>query len=122
MGKTVKFVQRTSKLTAERFVEALVMGYIANPLSSLEEICKLIKQKGVEISKQGLDQRFNARAIELMKAVFSESLKDFQDEREKVFDLLKPFSSVKIQDSSGISLPASLKDLYKGFGGSASLI
>jgi hypothetical protein len=120
LGKTVKFVKRKSKLTAKLFVECLVIGCLSNPNTTLEDICKLIKQRGVKITKQGLHQRFNSEATELMKNLFEESLQQFKTEKRDVLALLKAFSSVIILDSSGISLPANLKNLYKGFGGGAS--
>jgi hypothetical protein len=81
---------------------------------------QLIKQRKVKITKQGLHQRFNSEAIELMKTLFEESLQQFKTEKREVIALLKIFSSVIILDSSSISLPANLKNIYEGFGGGAS--
>ena len=120
IGKTVSFVKRKSKLTAKLFAESLVLGCLLNPNITLEEMRQLIKQRGVRITKQGLNKRFNSEAIELMKNLFKESLKQFKTEKRDVIKLLKPFSNVFILDSSNISLPPNLKNLYKGFGGGAS--
>jgi hypothetical protein len=120
IGKVVSFVKRKSKLTAKLFAESLVMACLSNPNITLEDMRQLIKQRGVNITKQGLHQRFNSEATELMKNLFEESLQQFKTEKRDVIALLKPFSSVILLDSSGISLPANLKDLYKGFGGAAS--
>jgi|SRR5436190_5558292 len=126
-GKTVekldeeaKFVRRDSKLTAQLFVKTLVLGCLSNPEITLEGMCQFLKEKGVSITKQGLDQRFNSQATILMENLLSNALKKFKTEKIPVIDLLKPFSSVKIQDSSAVSLPDSLKEIYMGFGGSSS--
>ena len=120
LDKTVKFVKRKSKLGAQVFAEVLISGCLSDPTISLERLCKLIKERGIKISKQGLHQRFNREASTLMENLFIDSLQQFQTEKRVMIDLLKPFSTVQLRDSSGISLPASLKNLYKGCGGSAS--
>src|ERR1700722_11837782 len=120
LGTAVNFVKRKSKLTAKLFAECLVMAYLSNSHVTLEDMRQLIKQRKVKITKQGLHQRFNSEAIELMKALFEESLQQFKTEKREVIALLKVFSSVIILDSSSISLPANLKDMYEGFGGGAS--
>jgi hypothetical protein len=120
LGAAVNFVRRKSKLTSKLFAECLVMACLSNPHVTLEDMCQLIKKRRVKITKQGLHQRFNLEATEFMKALFEESLQQFKTEKREVIGLLKAFSSVIILDSSSVSLPANLKNLYEGFGGGAS--
>jgi hypothetical protein len=120
VDKTVKFVKRKSKLGASLFAEVLIAGCLSDPTISLERLCRLIKERGVKITKQGLYKRFNAEATLLMENLFRESLKKFKTEKKDVLELLKPFSSVKILDSTGVELPSYLKNVFKGYGGSAS--
>lgn len=120
LGKTVKFTKRRSKLTAALFTESLITASLSKPNASLEDMRRLIKKRGVKITKQGLHQRFNTEATELMKSLFTESLQQFRTEKRAVIDLFKPFSTVNMIDSSGISLPANMKDLYQGYGGGSS--
>jgi hypothetical protein len=119
-AKSVKFVKRKSKLGAELFAEVIIAGCLSDPTISLERLCKLIKERGVRITKQGLHQRFNSEATLLMKKLFTESVNQFKTEKNEVLNLLTPFSRVEILDSSSISLPANLKNLFKGYGGAAS--
>ena len=55
-----------------------------------------------------------------MQSLFQEAVHLFKTDQSNMINLLKPFSSVVMADSSGISLPYSLKPVYKGSGGSAS--
>lgn len=119
-NKAVKFVKRKSKLTAQLFCETLICGCLSDSRISLERMCEMLKERGIKITKQGLHQRFNDEAKLLMQNLFEKSLIQFKTEKIEVIELLKPFSSVKITDSSGISLPKNLKNLYKGLGGNAS--
>lgn len=121
LDKTTKFTKRKSKLGARLFVEALVSGCLLDQMISLERLCRLIKQRGIKISKQGLQQRFNVKeAVTLMQRIFLEAIKQFRTKNSNVFELLKSFTTIYIVDSSGISLPTNLKNLYKGLGGMAS--
>ena len=83
----VKFVKRKSKLTANLFVESLVIGCMSDPKMSLEHMCRVIKKRGVTISKEGVHQRFNQEATELMKNVFKQSLQHFTTETSTVINL-----------------------------------
>lgn len=119
VDKAVKFVKRRSKLNARLFSETLIAGCLSGNVS-LERMSEMLKERGIKISKQGLHQRFNDEAKLLMQNLFEKSLVEFKTERSDLVELLKSFSSVKITDSTGISLPSNLKDLYRGHGGLAS--
>lgn len=99
-NKAVKFVRRKSKLTAQLFCEALICGCLSDSKISLERMCEMLKERGIKITKQGLHQRFNDEAKLLMQTLFEKSLVQFKTEQSDVVELLKPFSSVKITDSS----------------------
>lgn len=120
VDEAVKFVKRKSKLGAKLFAEALITGCLADPTVSLERLCRQIREKGVKITKQGLHQRFNAEATALMSNLYTNSLEQFKNEKQPILDLLKAFSTIKIHDSSGVSLPSVLKNTFKGYGGSGS--
>src|SRR5262245_23101703 len=111
LDKSVKFVKRKSKIDAKLFVEILIEGCLSDTTISLERMCKLAKERGVKITKQALHQRFNPDATALMHNLFQQSLKQYKTENRDVINLLKPFSTVQMVDSSGVSLPSKLKNL-----------
>ena len=119
-GKAVQFEKRKSKLNSQLFVETLISAYLSDTQASLERMCAFIKEKGVKITKQGLHQRFNAHAVELMSQLLKVALSNFRSANRPVLDLLNYFSSVYQLDSSAVSLPESMKELFKGCGGNAS--
>lgn len=120
IGKIQGFTQRKSKLNAEIFAQTLVMGAYMDSQISLESMRQFAKYRGVKITKQGLHKRFTAKASGLMENLLQESFCQFRSTHLGGIDLLKSFSGVYLLDSSGISLPESMKDLYQGFGGGAS--
>lgn len=118
IGEEVEFIKREdkAKVKAEAFVQTLTISALSNEKASLEDMCANFKQAGVNISKQGLDQRFNAPAAELMRNCLMQALTQFKTEQHHVIDLLKPFAGVEILDSSVIRLPLEMKEIFPGTG------
>ena len=119
-SQSVKFVKRKSKLDAKNFVETLICSCISGDSVSLERMCALLKSRGIKMTKQGLHQRFNADAQQLMKKLFARALDQFKTEKDKTIKLFSSFTSVKITDSSTVSLPENLQEIYRGLGGVSS--
>jgi hypothetical protein len=119
LGKDVGFVKRRSKLTAELFATAFIVGHM-NDDTNLEQICLLLKEKGVDITPQGLHKRIGGSSKALLEGLFKDSLEQFKHKQLKGLELLDNFTEVNLLDSSSISLPESMEDTYKSCGGDAS--
>lgn len=73
----------------------------------------------VDISKQGIDQRFNESAVKYIQSLISKVLAN-QVSQMIESRWLNMFSRVNIKDSTKFDLPSRLKDNLQGFGGGAS--
>ena len=73
----------------------------------------------VDISKQGIDQRFNESSLKYIQSLMSKVLSTQVSQIIEI-GLLHPFNRVNVKDSSKFDLPGKLKDKLPGFGGSAS--
>ena len=73
----------------------------------------------VDISRQGIDQRFNEGAQKYIQSLMSDVLSTQVSQFIEI-GLLNLFNRVNIKDSSKFDLPSRLKDVLPGFGGSAS--
>ena len=73
-----------------------------------------------EISEQGLDRRINAGSQAFLEEMWTLSLEHFRLTEPLAIKLLKQFTSVYLVDSSQISLPANMSELFPGSGGNAS--
>lgn len=120
LSKACGFTQRKSKLSGEQFATALVLSFISNPKSSLEDICQFLNNKKIKITKQGIHDRFNTNSVHFMEKLFKNCANRFKDNSVNLIELLKPFQSVNLLDSSGFKLPETLKNEFKGHGGSSS--
>ncbi len=115
-GRNSGFIQREVKLTGASFVQSLVFGWLANPAASLEELCQSAAVVGVEISPQGLEQRFSALAAECLYQVLQASVGQVIGAEPVAIPLLQRFQGVYLEDSSTIVLPAELAEAWAGCG------
>lgn len=111
------FCQRRSKLSAEVFVQTLVLGWLANPAASLAELTSVAAAQGVAISPQGLDQRFRPPAAALLEAVLTTAIAQTVAADASMTPTLAAFTAVLVLDSTTISLPAAFAAVWPGCGG-----
>jgi hypothetical protein len=117
-GYVTGFVQRESKLSGPLFVQTLTFGFMANPDASLEELRQTAAARGLQISAQGLDQRFNEAAADFLKRVLLSAVKQVIKADDVDLEILQRFNGVKLYDSTTIQLPVELAEIWEGCGGS----
>jgi hypothetical protein len=102
------------------FFDSLLYDAISESNKSCNQMAIETKSRyGVDISKQGIDQRFSVGAQKYIQTLISEVLST-QISQSIDIGLLELFQRVIIKDSSKFDLNARLKDKLPGFGGSAS--
>lgn len=116
LGRSTGFVQRASKCNGSRFAQTVVFGYLTKPDSSFEELCQTGLRAGLEITPQGLEERFGERAARFLKALLERAVQHLVQGDTVLQPVLQRFSQVRVLDSSTISLPASLKKVWQGCG------
>ena len=62
-----RFVQRESKMGGAEFAQTLVFGWMSNSQATLEQLAQTAASLGVEISPQGLDDRFKQEAADYLR-------------------------------------------------------
>jgi hypothetical protein len=114
------FLKRTSKLKPWMFVESLVLNSSSCKDTCLNDLSAVILDRyGVEISKQGIDSRFNAASVRMAKAVLDKAMADFSHVHLPA-GAFAQFNSVRIKDSTAFGLPEPLAALFPGYGGGSS--
>ncbi len=120
LARDNKFVQRESKLNGCIFLSLIIFNSNSLHDESLNDLTiALNKNHGVDISKQGLDDRFNAYAAQFLTAALEGLLR--QQLAEKVsFRNCIEFKRILIKDSVCFQVDESLAKYYPGSGGSGS--
>jgi hypothetical protein len=115
MAREKKFVRRKVKVTGSKFAQTLVFGFLDNPKMSYREMKQAAGLSDLEISGQGLEQRFNEASANFMKAVLESAVQQMIYSSSAVdLDLLKGFSKIHIQDGSVIGLPDECVAVWRG--------
>jgi hypothetical protein len=117
-GRETQFVQRESKMGGSEFSQTLTFGWLENPQATLEELCQTAAALGVTITPQGLDQRFSASAAECLQRVLDAAVNEIIAAEPVAVPVLQRFNGVCLDDSSTVTLPDELAEVWQGCGGS----
>lgn len=118
VNQTYRVVQRERKFSVATLVSTLVLGMLQKPRASARELSTMAMLQGVEISPQGMDQRFTPRLADFFEHLFRRAAQSAVGMASKGIAILERFTSVVLLDSSTISLPDEMQGEFPGCGGS----
>uniref|UniRef100_UPI00119E7AD1 IS4 family transposase n=1 Tax=Bacillus cereus TaxID=1396 RepID=UPI00119E7AD1 len=119
LARDVGFVQRTSKYQAKDLVALCVWVSQNVARTSLTQLSSCLEAStAVLISPEGLNQRFNKAAVQLLQHLLAELL---SKKLAASMPLSSPYTSVfkriRILDSTAFQLPDVFSSVYPGAGG-----
>lgn len=121
LARSCGFVQRASPITGFHFLLGLTTGLFNSPDATLAQIAAFLSSVcGIEVSSQAVDSRIQVAAMAFMRLCLEKALA--MSTRPRAFDrgALVGFDHVYIIDSTTFDLHPSLRDVFKGSGGSGS--
>jgi hypothetical protein len=119
VAKETGFVKRISVVNGSNFLELLLRNSTKGSLLSLEDLARdFLCISGKSISKQGLDERLNADAVNFLQNILSKLIK--QKVKVPGINTDYIFSSCRLRDSTRFGLPESYASKYKGYGGATN--
>ena len=108
-------------VNGNRFLGILMANSLQGNMLSLDGLAEDFElQYGISISKQGIDERFNDRAVNFLKGVLTQQLSGSLT--QQVLNIDMPFKSCKIRDSSRFGLPEVYASKYRGYGGATNTV
>jgi hypothetical protein len=87
----------------------------------LTDFAQVCAELGVEITPQGIDDRIQAPAVNLLSTLFQQSLQVFQAPSTLSNTVLRQFNGIHLLDSTQIALPAAMQPLFAGCGGDGAV-
>jgi len=115
IARSSKFYQRSpQKISAFPFIKALCNAAYQN-IFSYSKVAFLLALLGVDVSKQGVANRFNRYAVSFFKQVLNgliDNISGLNSANKQ--GVLNTFTNVYIQDSTNLKLPQHLADAYPG--------
>jgi hypothetical protein len=119
LAKEVGLVQRERKLTGADFAQELIFAWWEEPDITLGGLVQVGQRREVSMSPSGISQRFNERSALFFERLLERlTARALAAEEAVPIPLVRRFSEVVIEDSSTVSLPEELKELWTGCGGS----
>src|SRR5947209_3117484 len=119
LAREVGFVKRHVVLSGADFVQSLILGWLQEPEITLDGLTQVLERREVSISAPGLSQRFTPEAATLLQRVLERLCAEQMEVEPVNIALLKQFRAVILEDSSTITLPPKLAEVWRGGGGSA---
>lgn len=116
LAKEVSFLKRESKFKPSDFISLCGFYNHESGTKSLAQLCGILaSNRGVSLSTEGLNRRFNNTGVSLLKKVFIELFsKHFISHTISGFDHFD-FNRVRILDSTAFELPCTYLDKYHGY-------
>lgn len=120
IARETGFCQRSSKIDASVFFDLLMYDISSGKSKSLNQLAIETKSEHeIDVSKQGIDKRFNDQALTFLKVLIEKQL-SLKLGKELDAGWLSSFNRVIIKDGTRFDLPEEYKNFLAGSGGSAS--
>lgn len=118
LAKETGAIRRVRKFEGADLLQTLVFGWMQHPDASLEQLSSTAAIGAVQVSDTAVHKRFSKACAAFLHAILEELLKVVvQAEMVKPPRVLRRFSAVVVEDSSTITLPEDLAQLWRGCGG-----
>jgi hypothetical protein len=109
-------VKRKGKLDVATFAQMMIFGFWQDPDLRLSGLAQIGGRREVYVTESAISQRFTPECATMFLEIM-QRLAEVCLEGEKVdIPLLKQFSAVFVEDSTSITLPTELADIWKGCG------
>ncbi len=113
-------IQRERVFTGASLSQLLVFGWLKNPQAGSSSLARFAGGLSLKLSKQAIEERFTMRTADWLLAVLRRGVQYLVCAQSVSIPLLQRFTAVLVEDGSTISLPAALKQVWRGCGGSGS--
>jgi DDE family transposase len=118
LARDVGLVRRERKLGGSRLAQTLVLGWLAQPHATLEQLCSFADNAHGDFSTQALDQRLRCpAAVDFFGQLLAHGLQYSFTAQATALPLLRRFEGVYVFDTTHQRLPDALAAEFPGQGG-----
>jgi hypothetical protein len=110
-------IRRRRKFTGASLVRTLVLGWLAEPRATLEQLAQQAGLAGVAVTPQAVARRFNDRLAELLQRLVERAVVEAIAAEPVAIPLLQKFRGVFVQDGTVVDLPSEFADRWRACGG-----
>lgn len=118
LARQMGVMQRARVFSGASLLQLVVFGWLTHPQGGSRMLARFAGSLGVRVSKQAIEERFTRQTGEWLLALLRRAVQGVVCAQAVSIPLLQRFTAVLVEDGSTISLPASLKEVWRGCGGS----
>jgi hypothetical protein len=118
VAQQVPVVRRRRKFSPGTLAQAFVLGFLAKPRASDEDLARTAALCGVAVTTQAVGQRFTAALAEFLQALFARAVRQAVQAERAPAPPVERFAAVILRDGATITLPDALRERFPGCGGS----
>ena len=117
LAKETGLIERQRKFSGASFAQTLVFGWLSNPDATYEELAQTATAIGVQITPEAVFQRFTPQASQFLLRLLDCATEQMISVNPVAIEVLSRFSGVYLLDSSIVTLPDELANIWQGCGG-----
>jgi hypothetical protein len=114
LAKDTGFIQRERTISGADFAQTLIFGWLEEPEISLDGMTQVAGRRDVEITASGWHQRFTPEAVTFLERLLERLTQVRLQAEAAPVALLNRFTAVIVEDSSSISFPEEVVQLWRG--------
>ena len=116
LAREMGIIKRESKITGRSLVQGLVFGFLEDGQASEVKLAQSVGRAGVSVTSQAVNARLTKQTAQFLQKVLERVAQIVVRPSVKTQSLLDRFSEVNVNDSSVISLPNALSEMWTGCG------
>jgi hypothetical protein len=114
----VPVVKRRRKFSPATLARTFILGFLAKPNASDEDLARTAARCGVLVTPQAVEQRYTDTMARFLEALFHAAIQHRVQADRTLAPLVERFPAVILLDSTSITLDAALAERFPGCGGS----
>ena len=118
VARDVPVVKRRRKFSPATLAQTFILGFLAKPRASDEDLARMAARCGVPVTTQAVEQRFTQDTVDFLEALFRRAIQQRLQADRTLAPRLERFPAVFLQDATAIVVPEELSDRFPGCGGS----
>src|SRR5947209_11100053 len=118
VATTVPVVRRKRKFSPTTLARTFLLGFLAKPNASAKDLARTAARCGVLVTPQAVEQRYTDSMVTFLETLFRKAISQRVQAERTLAPLVERFPTVRLLDSTTITLPAELRDRFPGGGGS----
>jgi hypothetical protein len=115
-GVSTGLIKRVREFTGATFAQTIILGQLQEGEIALSDLATFARHVGVNVSAQAIHKRFSSKTAMFFQELLNTAFTQVVAADPVAIPLLNRFSEVIVEDSTTLSLPDELEEIWQGCG------